>query len=213
MSTGFPALPIYRVWQYLCRVKISTLCVFCSSSDLVAERFREDTIALADRMVEERIALVYGGGSVGLMGILADRVLGGGGNVIGVIPEFLRTEELAHEGLTEMIVTQTMHERKIEMSRRADAFAVLPGGFGTMDEFFEILTWRQLGLHAKPIIVANTGGWFDPILSYFRHAANLRMVSRENLALVEVVGAGEKIVETLLRREDPAGSLPRLSRS
>ena len=194
-------------------MKISTLCVFCSSSDLVSEHFREDTIALADRMVEERIALVYGGGSVGLMGILADRVLGGGGNVIGVIPEFLRTEELAHEGLTEMIVTQTMHERKIEMGRRADAFAVLPGGFGTMDEFFEILTWRQLGLHAKPIIVANTGGWFDPILSYFRHAANLRMVSRENLALVEVVGAGEKIVETLLRRQDPAGSLPRLSRS
>jgi uncharacterized protein (TIGR00730 family) len=194
-------------------MKISTLCVFCSSSDLVAGHFREDAIALADRMVEERIALVYGGGSVGLMGILADRVLGGGGNVIGVIPEFLRTEELAHEGLTEMIVTQTMHERKIEMSRRADAFAVLAGGFGTMDEFFEILTWRQLGLHAKPIIVANTGGWFDPILSYFRHAENLRMVSRENLALVEVVGAGEKIVETLLRREDPAGSLPRLSRS
>ena len=121
------------------------LCVFCSSSDLVPEHFREDTIALADRMVEERIGLVYGGGSVGLMGILADRILGGGGNVVGVIPEFLRTEELAHDGLTEMIVTQTMHERKSEMGRRADAFAVLPGGFGTMDEFFEILTWRQLG--------------------------------------------------------------------
>jgi len=189
------------------------LCVFCSSSDLVPEHFREDTIALADRMVEERIDLVYGGGSVGLMGILADRVLGGGGNVIGVIPEFLRTEELAHEGVTEMIVTQTMHERKNEMGRRADAFAVLPGGFGTMDEFFEILTWRQLGLHAKPIIVANTGGWFDPILSYFQHAENLRMVSRENLALVEVVSAGDKVVETLLHRQDPAGSLPRLSRS
>jgi uncharacterized protein (TIGR00730 family) len=194
-------------------MKTSTLCVFCSSSDLVPEHFREDAITLANRMVEERIALVYGGGSVGLMGILADRVLGGGGNVIGVIPQFLRTEELAHEGLTEMIVTQTMHERKIEMGRRADAFAVLPGGFGTMDEFFEILTWRQLGLHAKPIIVANTGGWFDPILSYFRHAENMRMVSRENLALVEVVSGGEKVVETLLRRQDPAGSLPRLSRS
>ena len=189
------------------------LCVFCSSSDLVPEHFREDTIALADRMVEERIGLVYGGGSVGLMGILADRILGGGGNVVGVIPEFLRTEELAHEGLTEMIVTQTMHERKSEMGRRADAFAVLPGGFGTMDEFFEILTWRQLGLHAKPIIVANTGGWFDPILSYFRHAENQRMVSRENLSLVEVVGSGEKVVDTLLRRQAPAGSQPFLSRS
>jgi len=213
VSTGFSTLPISRVWQYLCRMKISMLCVFCSSSNLVPEHFREDTIALADRMVEERIALVYGGGSVGLMGILADRVLGGGGNVIGVIPEFLCTEELAHEGLTEMIITQTMHERKIEMSRRADAFAVLPGGFGTMDEFFEILTWRQLGLHAKPIIVANTGGWFDPILSYFHNAESQRMVSRENLGLVEVVSAGENVVETLLRRRDPAGTLPRLSRS
>jgi len=206
-------LPISRVWQYLCRMEISMLCVFCSSSNLVPENFREDTIALGDRMVEERIALVYGGGSVGLMGILADRVLGGGGKVIGVIPEFLCTEELAHEGLTEMIITQTMHERKIEMSRRADAFAVLPGGFGTMDEFFEILTWRQLGLHAKPIIVANTGGWFDPILSYFHHAESQRMVSRENLGLVEVVSAGENVVETLLRRRDPAGTLPRFSRS
>ena len=192
---------------------ISTLCVFCSSSDLVPDRFRVDTVALADGMVRTGISLVYGGGSVGLMGILADRVLGGGGNVVGVIPEFLRTKELAHEGLTEMIVTKSMHERKIEMSRRADAFAVLPGGFGTMDEFFEILTWRQLGLHAKPIIVANTGGWFDPILSYFRQAENRGMVSRENLALVEIVDAGEKVVETLRGLRDPAGVIPRLFRS
>jgi len=189
------------------------LCVFCSSSNLVPEQFRKDAIALADRMAEEKITMIYGGGSVGLMGILADRMLGRGGKVIGVIPAFLRTEELAHEGLTEMIVTQSMHERKIEMSRRADAFAVLPGGFGTMDEFFEILTWKQLGLHAKPIVVANTGGWFDPILSYFLNAENQRMVSRQNLALVEIVGSGEQVVKALLRRRDTADTLPRLSRS
>ena len=189
------------------------LCVFCSSSNLVPEHFRKDAIALADRMVEEKITMIYGGGSVGLMGILADRILGRGGRVIGVIPEFLRTEELAREGLTEMIVTQTMHERKVEMSRRADAFAVLPGGFGTMDEFFEILTWKQLGLHAKPIVVANTGGWFDPILSYFLNAENQRMISRENLALVEIVGSGEQVVHALLRRQAPAGAPSRLSRS
>src|SRR4030067_1155222 len=88
---------------------------------------------------------------------------------MGFTTECLRTEELAHESLTEMVVTRSMHERKIEMSRRADAFAVLPGGFGTMDEFFEILTWKQLGLHAKPIVGANTGGWVDPILSFFPH--------------------------------------------
>jgi len=187
--------------------------VFCSSSNLVPEHFRSDAIALADRLIDEKITLVYGGGSVGLMGILADRILCRGGEVIGVIPEFLRTEELAHEGLTEMVVTRSMHERKIEMSRRADAFAVLPGGFGTMDEFFEILTWKQLGLHAKPIVVANTGGWFDPILSFFRHAENQRMVSRENLALVEVVGSADLVVDALLRRRDPDGALPRLSRT
>jgi len=194
-------------------MEIHTLCVFCSSSNLVPEDFRDDAIALADRMAEGTITLIYGGGSVGLMGVLADRILDRGGEVIGVIPEFLRTEELAHEGLTEMIVTQSMHERKIEMSRRADAFAVLPGGFGTLDEFFEILTWKQLGLHERPIVVANTGGWFDPILSFFRHAENQRLISRENLALIEVVESGKHVVDALMRRRDLPGALPRLSRS
>lgn len=194
-------------------MEIHALCVFCSSSNLVPEDFRDDAIALADRMAEENITLVYGGGSVGLMGVLADRILDRGGKVIGVIPEFLRTSELAHEGLTEMIVTRSMHERKIEMSRRADAFAVLPGGFGTLDEFFEILTWKQLGLHERPIVVANTGSWFDPILSYFRQAENQRLISRENLALIEVVESGKQIVDALMRRQDLPGALPRLSRS
>lgn len=192
---------------------ILTLCVFCSSSNLVPGLYREDAIALADRMTEAGITLVYGGGSVGLMGVLADRILGKGGRVVGVIPEFLRTEELAHEGLTEMIVTRSMHERKIEMSRRADAFAVLPGGFGTMDEFFEILTWKQLGLHSKPIVVANTGGWLDPILAYFRQAEKDRMVSPENIGLVEVVESGTKVVEALLRSRPRAGTIPRFSRT
>lgn len=194
-------------------MEIHALCVFCSSSNLVPEDFRDDAIALADRMAERDITLIYGGGSVGLMGVLADRILDRGGKVIGVIPEFLRTEELAHEGLTEMIVTRSMHERKIEMSRRADAFAVLPGGFGTLDEFFEILTWKQLGLHERPIVVANTGSWFDPILSYFRQAENQRLISRENLALLEVVESGKQIVDALMRRRDLPGALPHLSRS
>jgi uncharacterized protein (TIGR00730 family) len=194
-------------------MEIHALCVFCSSSNLVPEDFRDDAIALADRMAEENITLIYGGGSVGLMGVLADRILDRGGKVIGVIPEFLRTSELAHEGVTEMIVTQSMHERKIEMSRRADAFAVLPGGFGTLDEFFEILTWKQLGLHEKPIVVANTGGWFDPILSYFRQAENQQMISPGNIALLDVVESGKQIVDALMRRRDLPGALPRFSRS
>lgn len=197
----------------VCGMKIRNLCVFSSSSDHVPAPFKRDALALADRMVEEEIALVYGGGSVGLMGILADRILLGGGKAIGVIPTFLCTKELAHEGLTKRIVTQSMHERKMEMSRRADAFAVLAGGFGTMDEFFEILTWKQLGLHSRPIVAANTGGWFDPILSFCRRAVELRTVSRGNLELFQVVPSAPRVIDALLRRRPRAPAPARLART
>ena len=188
----------------VCRMNVRRICVFSSSSNHVPDRFRRDTVALADRMVEEEVGLVYGGGSVGLMGVLADRILAGGGKVVGVIPRFLCTKELAHEGLTRRIVTESMHERKMEMSRLADAFAVLPGGFGTMDEFFEILTWKQLGLHARPIVVANTMGWFDPILSFCRNAVKLRTIAPRNLDLFEVVPSAARVVDALTRRRPPA---------
>jgi hypothetical protein len=194
-------------------MKIRRMCVFSSSSNHLPERYRRDTVALADRMVEEGIALVYGGGSVGLMGVLADRILAGGGKAVGVIPRFLCTKELAHEGLTRRIVTKSMHERKMEMSRLADAFAVLPGGFGTMDEFFEILTWKQLRLHARPIVVANTLGWFDPILSFCRHAVKLRTVAPRNLDLFEVVPSAAQVVDALLRRRPPSQAPGLLART
>ncbi len=184
----------------VCGMKIRRLCVFASSSNLLPERLRKDTVALGDHMAAAGITLVYGGGSVGLMGVLADRMLAAGGKVIGVIPDFLCTKELAHDGLTQMIVTASMHERKMQMSRLAEAFAVLPGGFGTMDEFFEILTWKQLGLHARPIVVANTGGWFDPVLTFCRHAAALGTVSERNLGLFDVVSSASEVVAALRRR-------------
>lgn len=205
-------LPFFPGEPYRLLMKIRRLCVFTSSSDHVPDSMRRDTEALADRMVEGGISLVYGGGSVGLMGVLADRILRGGGKAVGVIPTFLRTSELAHAGLTRMVVTESMHERKMEMSRLADAFAVLPGGFGTMDEFFEILTWKQLGLHARPIVVANTGGWFDPILSFCRRAVKLRTVSPANFDLFEVVPSAPRVVDALLRRRPPAPAQNRLSR-
>jgi len=173
------------------------LCVFCSSSNHLPDSFRRDAESLADRMIAQGVSLVYGGGSVGLMGVLADRILEGGGTVIGVIPEFLRTEELAHEGVSRMIVTGSMHERKMEMSRLSDAFAVLPGGFGTMDEFFEILTWKQLGLHSRPILVANTEGWFDPVLEFIRRAVEVRTVSPGNLDLFRVVPSAPRVIDAL----------------
>ncbi|NJD63402.1 MAG: TIGR00730 family Rossman fold protein [Deltaproteobacteria bacterium] len=194
-------------------MKIRHLCVFCSSSNHVPERFRQETLALADRMLEEDIGLVYGGGSVGLMGVLADRVLAGGGKAVGVIPRFLCTKELAHEGLTKMIVTESMHERKMEMSRRAEAFAVLPGGFGTMDEFFEILTWKQLGLHSRPIVVANPMGWINPILTFCRKAEKIGTVSGRNLDLFEVVPSAGQVVDALLRRRPRLPSSGMLART
>ncbi|GAB4362867.1 MAG: TIGR00730 family Rossman fold protein [Deltaproteobacteria bacterium] len=182
------------------------LCVFCSSSNHLPESYRRDAESLADRMLAHGVSLVYGGGSVGLMGVLANRILEGGGTVIGVIPEFLRTEELAHDGVTRMIVTGSMHERKMEMSRLSDAFAVLPGGFGTMDEFFEILTWKQLKLHSRPILVANTEGWFDPVLEFIRRAVELGTVSPENLDLFRVVPTADGVIDALLPR--PARAAP-----
>jgi len=164
-------------------------------------------------MAAEGIALVYGGGSVGLMGILADAVLGAGGKVTGVIPGFLATKELAHEGLTKRIVTRSMHQRKREMSRLADAFAILPGGFGTLEEFFEILTWKQLGLHSRPIVVANTGGWFDPLREYCLRACEWGAVRRRHLDLFTVVGSAPEVVDALRRRRMPLAVPGRLSRT
>jgi uncharacterized protein (TIGR00730 family) len=192
---------------------VQRLCVFCSSSDHVPDEFRAQARALGQRMTRAGIELVYGGGSVGLMGVLADAVLAEGGKVTGVIPTFLATRELAHDGLTRRVVTRSMHERKQEMSRLADAFAVLPGGFGTLDEFFEIVTWKQLGLHARPIVVANTGGWFDPLMAFCRLAAATGTVSKANLELFTVVERAEDIVPALLRRRPPAAAPKRLSRT
>ena len=174
LSTFF-FLPFSPGRPYLLLMENLRLCVFCSSSIHLPDPLRRDAEALADRILE------------------------GGGTVVGVIPEFLRTEELAHEGLTQTIVTGSMHERKMEMSRLSDAFAVLPGGFGTMDEFFEILTWKQLGLHSRPILVANTEGWFDPVLEFCRRGLAFRTISETNLGLFEVVPNAPDVVDLLPR--------------
>jgi hypothetical protein len=142
---------------------IRRLCVYCGSSGAVDRQYREAATELGARLAAAGIGLVYGGGRVGLMGLLADAVLAGGGEVIGIIPARLRDAELAHPGATELVVVETMHERKRLMAEKADAFAVLPGGIGTLDELFEILSWKQLGLHDKPILVADIGGYWAPL--------------------------------------------------
>jgi uncharacterized protein (TIGR00730 family) len=146
------------------------VCVFCGSKTGWRPIYAERTRQLGQMLAARRLAVVYGGGHIGLMGVLADAVLQAGGEVIGVIPQSLVDRELAHQGLSELRVVTTMHERKALMADLADAFIALPGGYGTADEFFEILTWAQLGLHAKPIALFNVAGFFDPLRSWLDHA-------------------------------------------
>jgi len=149
--------------------KIRRLCVYCGSAGAVDERYRAAARDLGDALAAAGIDLVFGGGRIGLMGILADAVLARGGRVIGIIPRLLRDAELAHTGASELVVVASMHERKRLMAERADAFAVLPGGIGTLDETFEILTWRHLGLHDKPIFIVDAAGYWQPLTRLFDH--------------------------------------------
>jgi uncharacterized protein (TIGR00730 family) len=149
---------------------LTTICVFCGSSDGGRPAYGEAAGALGRTVAERGLSLVYGGSNIGMMRRLADAALGAGGRVIGVIPEQLVGWERAHRGLTELHVVASMHERKALMVRLSDAFIAMPGGFGTLDEFFEVLTWAQLGLHQKPCALLNVEGYFDSLLEMFERA-------------------------------------------
>lgn len=149
---------------------IKKLCVFCGSSFGVRFEYREAAIQLGRHLASSGIALVYGGARVGLMGALADSVLGSGGQAIGVMPRSLVEKEIAHTGLTKLHVVESMHERKAFMADLADAFVLLPGGFGSWEEFCEVVTWLQLGLHQKPCGVLNVAGYYDALMSLTSHA-------------------------------------------
>jgi uncharacterized protein (TIGR00730 family) len=150
-------------------VRIRRLCVYCGSATGADPRFSEAAAALGTGLAAADIELVYGGGRNGLMGVIADAVLAGGGTAIGVIPRHLQDRELAHLGLSELVIVDTMHQRKQAMAERSDAFAVLPGGVGTLDETVEILSWRQLGLHGKPIYIVDIAGYWSPLATLFDH--------------------------------------------
>lgn len=162
------------------------LCVFCGSQVGSNPVFANHARQLARAMVARGIELVFGAGHIGLMGVVADAVLEAGGHAIGVIPQGLVDRELAHQGLTKLHIVSTMHERKALMASLSDAFVALPGGYGTADEFFEILTWKQLKLHDKPIGLLNTAGFFDPLLQWVDHAVEngfIKLRHREFLAV------------------------------
>ena len=148
---------------------MKSIAVFCGSSPGINPAYTKATQVLGEIMAEQDITLVYGAGNVGLMGIVADAVLSKKGKVIGTIPQFLVDKEVAHYGITELIITETMHERKQKMVDVAAGIIVLPGGIGTLDEFFEMFTWQQLGLHDKPIGILNVNGYYDHILAHIQH--------------------------------------------
>jgi uncharacterized protein (TIGR00730 family) len=175
------------------------LCVFCGSSKGGPAIYAETARRFGHALSAHGLGLVYGGGHVGLMGILADAVLQSGGPVLGVIPRSMVERELAHGKLTELHVVETMHQRKALMADRSDAFAALPGGFGTADELFEILTWAQLGLHAKPICLLNIAGFFDPLLAWVDQCVRQGFLRAEHRELLQVATDSEGLFEMLLQ--------------
>lgn len=148
---------------------MNKIAVFCGSSYGASDSYREGAIQLGNELVKRDITLVYGGASVGIMGILANTVLNGGGKVIGVIPKLLEEREISHKNLTELITVTSMHERKSKMVELADGFIALPGGPGTLEEFFEVFTWSQIGLHQKPCGILNVNHYYDLLISFFDH--------------------------------------------
>jgi uncharacterized protein (TIGR00730 family) len=163
---------------------MKSICVYCGSNFSGDPILRTAIEGLAQALTDQDITLVYGGGSVGVMGVIADEVLKRNGKVTGVIPQFLLDKEVGHQSLTQMIVTENMHERKQTMADLSDGFIVLPGGFGTLEEFFEVLTWLQLGLHGKAIGVLNVGGFYDPLFAQMDVMVAHRFLKPANRDLV-----------------------------
>jgi uncharacterized protein (TIGR00730 family) len=177
---------------------IQSVAVFCGASAGHLPEYREAALALGRGLAQAGVRLVYGGGRVGLMGAVADGALAAGGAVVGVIPEFLTRSEVAHEGVGEMIVTDSMHSRKRRMFEMSDAFVTLPGGLGTLDETFEMITWRQLDLHAKPIIICDVGGWAEPFLALVDALIGQGFVPDHARRFYEVLDSAEAVVARLL---------------
>jgi len=165
---------------------LKSISVFCGSSNGNDDNFVDQATALGAFLAQKNITIVYGGAKVGLMGAVADGALSGYGKVIGIIPDFIKTKEIAHGGLTELIEVHSMHERKMLMYEKSDGAIILPGGFGTMDEMFELLTWGQLGLHQMPIGILNVEGYYDDLITFLdlMVAKNLLRLSNRQMLLV-----------------------------
>lgn len=179
------------------------ICVFCGSSKGVRPAYEEAAIAMGEVLVKRGLGLVYGGGNVGLMGVIADTVKRAGGEVIGVIPESLAAKELAHQDLSDLIVVKSMHERKAIMADYSDGFIAMPGGYGTFEEFCEIITWAQLGFHRKPCGLLNVEDYYAPLLALCDHAVNEKFVRAEHRPLVLVSNDPEHLLDLFENYQPP----------
>jgi uncharacterized protein (TIGR00730 family) len=177
--------------------RVASVCVFCGSTPGVDELYVDAARAMGQLLARHRVTMVYGGGRAGLMGAAADAALDDGGRVVGVMPRALWAREVGHTGLSELLVVDTMHERKALLAERADAFIALPGGIGTLEELFEVWTWATLGIHTKPVALLNVGGFWDPLLAMIDHLVDQGFVRLQSRAM-------------LLADDDPARLLARL---
>ncbi len=183
---------------------LNSVCIYCGSSSGALPEYAAAARDAGRLLAQRGIALVFGGGSVGLMGVAANAAIAAGGRVIGVIPHGLRSEELAHEGVTELIAVDSMHARKQRMVDLADAFIALPGGIGTMDELFETWTWLQLGIHAKPIGLLNVAGYYDPLIEFLARMNAQRFLKQAHLDCLLVDTDASRLLARLAAFEPPA---------
>ena len=182
---------------------MKTISVFCGSADGYNEAYREAAFQLGEMLAARNIGVIYGGARVGLMGAVADGALQQGGRVVGVIPTFLKTKEVAHAGLTELIEVATMHERKLKMYDLCDGIITLPGGWGTMEELFEMLTWSQLGLHGKPIGLLNINGYYDALIAMFDNMVQEGFLGEYVQTMLLVSGSMEELLDKMDAYEAP----------
>jgi uncharacterized protein (TIGR00730 family) len=180
------------------------ICVYCGSSDAVDERYKSAARAMGTLLARRGIGVVYGGGRVGLMGIVADAALAAGGEVLGVIPDKLQGLELGHDGLTELFVVDSMHARKMLMAQLSDGFIALPGGFGTIEEIVEVTTWSQLNYHRKPVGLLNVDGYYDPLIAWIRGAVSAGFIRPPHRDLLGSADTPEALLSLLAESKIPA---------
>jgi len=184
---------------------MKTICVYCGSSDRIPQVYMDAAYQMGQVVAQRGLTLVYGAGNVGMMGAVANGAMAAGGEVWGIIPRIFDTPQLAHTDLTRYEVTETMHTRKARMAELADAFVALPGGFGTFEELFEIITWAQIGLHRKPIGLLDTDGYYQPLLALAQHAMQEGFLYPEHLQLFSHAATPVELLDQLANHRPPEG--------